>query len=81
MTYKYIKIYEVEGEKRYKLWNPVYKMWVGEIRRERMGQWMHWQLYFSVEFMKELINENRPLGFTNGCLKEISKFITTLYKT
>lgn len=80
MTYKYIKIYEVEGEKRYRLWNPVYEMWVGEIRRERMGQWMHWQLYFSVEFMKELINENRPLGFTNGCLKEISKFITTLYR-
>lgn len=81
MTYKYIKILEVEGEKRYRLWNPVYEMWVGEIRRERMGQWMHWQLYFSVDFMKELVNENRPLGFTNGCLKEISKFITTLYKT
>ena len=77
MTYKYLKIIP-EGE-IYKLWNPVYKIWMGEIRRARMGQWMHWQLYFSVDFMKKLVEDNQELGFTNGCLKEISKFITTLY--
>jgi len=66
MTYKYIEIRK-EGE-IYKIWNLVYKQYVGEIRRERMGQWMHWQLFQC---------SNR--GFTNGCLKEISKFITTLY--
>ena len=66
MTYKYIKIFK-EGE-IYKIWNTIYCKYVGEIRRERMGQWMHWQLF-----------QYPGYGFTNGCLKEISKFITTLY--
>ena len=67
MTYKYIEIVQGMGD-TYKIWNNVYKKYVGEIRRERMGQWMHWQLFQYPEY-----------GFTNGCLKEISKFITTLY--
>ncbi len=67
MTYKYIEIRK-EGE-IYKIWNTVYEKYVGEIRRERMGQWMHWQLF-----------QYEGMGFTNGCLKEISKFITTLYR-
>ena len=79
MTYKYLEISKVEGKDIYKLYNPVYEKDIGEIRRERMGQWMHWQLYFSVEFMTKLVDEGETLGFTNGCLKEISKFITTLY--
>ena len=69
MTYKYIKIYKVKEKKIYRIWNLVYKQWVAEIRRERMGQWMHWQLFYL----------DLKVGFTNGCLKEISKFITTLY--
>ncbi len=67
MTYKYIEIRK-EGE-IYRIWNTVFEKYVGEIRRVRMGQWMHWQLYYLD--LKD--------GFTNGCLKEISKFITTLY--
>lgn len=70
MTYKYIKIFKVKGEERYRIFNKVYEQWVAEIRRERMGQWMHWQLFYL----------DLNVGFTNGCLKEISKFITTLYK-
>ncbi len=66
MKYKYIEIRK-EGE-IYKRWNLVYEKYVGEIKRERMGQWMHWQLF-----------QYPDCGFTNGCLKEISKFITTLY--
>ena len=66
MIYKFIKI--VQCGKIYKIWNTVYKKYVGEIRRERMGQWMHWQSF-----------QYPGCGFTNGCLKEISKFITTLY--
>lgn len=66
MTYKYIEIRK-EGD-IYKLWNPVFEQYVGEIRRERMGQWMHWQLF-----------QYPGCGFTNGCLKEISAFITKLY--
>ena len=65
--YKYIKIVQGMGD-TYKIWNVIYKKYVGEIRRERFGRWMHWQLFQYPEY-----------GFTNGCLKEISKFITTLY--
>lgn len=68
MTYKYIEIQKVD-DKTYSIWNTVYKTHVGQIRYERMGQWMHWQLF-----------QYEGFGFTNGCLKEVSKFITTLYK-
>ena len=67
MTYKYIKIVQGIGD-TYKIWNVIYNKYVGEIRRERMGRWMHWQLF-----------QYPGYGFTNGCLKEISKFITSLY--
>jgi len=67
MTYKYIQI--IEGMNGiYKIWNVIYKDFVGEIRRERFGKWMHWQLFQYPKY-----------GFTNGCLKEISHFITSLY--
>lgn len=65
--YKYIQI--IKKNKIYKIWNNIYEQYVGEIRRERMGSWMHWQLF-----------QYGNIGFTNGCLKEISRFITTLYK-
>ena len=70
MTYKYIKIVKIvnQGYIFYKIYNTVYCKYVGEIRRERMGQWMHWQSF-----------QYSGYGFTNGCLKEISKFITSLY--
>ncbi len=68
MTYKYIKIVQV-SDNVYKIWNVIYKQYVGEIRRKRMGQWMHWQLFYL----------DLKIGFTNGCLKDISKFITSLY--
>jgi len=67
MVYEYIKI--IKKGKIYKIWNTVYEKYVGEIRRERMGTWMHWQLF-----------GNEGVGFSNGCLKEISKFITSLYR-
>lgn len=52
----------------YKIWDTELKKYVGEIRKERMGQWMHWQLFQYLD-----------CGFTNGCLKAVSKFITPLY--
>ncbi len=67
MTYKYIKIVQGIGN-TYKIWNVIYKEYAGEIRRERMGRWMHWQLF-----------QYPGYGFSNGCLKEITKFITSLY--
>lgn len=52
----------------YIIYNRIYNQNVGEIRRERFGTWMHWQLFLY-----------EGCGCTNGCLKEISKFITSLY--
>ena len=52
----------------WEIWNKIYNYRVGEIRKERMGQWMHWQLF-----------GDAGVGFSNGCLKEISAFITKLY--
>ena len=68
MTYKYIEIHKFEGEEVYKIWNTVYEKYVGEIRKERMGRWLHWQLF-----------QYPDSGFTNGCLKHIVPFITKLY--
>ena len=66
--YKYIKF--VKKDKIYKIWNKVYEEYTGEIRKERFGTWMHWQLF----------SDDHTIGFTNGCLKEISAFITLLYR-
>lgn len=52
----------------YKIWDTGIKKYVGEIRRERMGRWMHWQLFLDIE-----------CGLNNSCLKTISNFITPLY--
>jgi hypothetical protein len=57
-----------KGNGIYEVRNKIYKMRVGEIRKERMGTWMHWQLFGDTK-----------VGFSNGCLKEISAFITYLY--
>lgn len=69
MVYKYITLFRVKGKDIYKIKNNVYGNFVGEIRKERMGKFMHWQLFQYPE-----------CGFTNGCLKEISNFITGLYR-
>ncbi len=65
---KYTEFYDV-GKGVYEVWNIIYNKKVGEIRKARMGKWMHWQLY----------GDDPDVGFSNGCLKEISKFITSLY--
>ena len=83
MTNKYTEFIK-EGE-IYKIKNLIYTKkygydyFVGEISKERMGQWMHWCLTLTPEFMKQLVKENAKLAFSNGCLREISAFITTLY--
>ena len=66
MTNKYTEFIQ-EGE-IYKIRNIIYDQIVGEIRKERMGTWMHWQLFLYPD-----------CGCSNGCLKEIVPFITSLY--
>ena len=65
---KYTEFYDM-GKGVYEVWNIIYNKKVGEIRKERMGKWMHWHLF----------GDSSDVGFSNGCLKEISKFITSLY--
>ncbi len=48
---------------------------LGFIRRERVGKFMHWKLVL----VRELFYNCSEIGFTNGCLKEITSFITKLY--
>lgn len=71
MENKYTEFKRVEDELDeiyFIVWNKVYNQAVGIIRKERMGKWMHWQLFL-----------NEGCGCSNGCLKEITEFITSLY--
>ena len=76
---KYTEFKKIKDKEEYNIYNKIYDIKVGRIKKARMGTWMHWQLYFTVKFMKKMVEKNQDLGFSNGCLKEISKFITTLY--
>jgi hypothetical protein len=69
---KYLEINMAFGEKGslgyWILVNKQQQEIVGYIKRRRLGKFMHWCL------------EPEPeTYFSNGCLKEISKFITELY--
>ena len=63
----------------YQIYNSK-EQYLGEIRKMRVGKFMHW--CFCPDFGDEHELENFCTGdlyFTNGCLKEISTFITKLY--
>jgi len=66
MPNKYTEFHKKENY--YLIWNKIYCKYVGQIRKERMGTWMHWQLFLYPN-----------CGCSNGCLKEIVPFITSLY--
>lgn len=68
MENKYVNFKEIR-KGVFEVWNIIYNYRVGEIRKERMGRWMHWQLF-----------GDAGVGFSNGCLKEVSAFITELYR-
>lgn len=52
----------------YEVWNTVYNEYVGLVKKQRVGTWMHWCFF-----------PEKDIWFSNGCLKEISEFITSLY--
>ena len=56
-------------QKAYRLENIQQNSTIGFISKMRVGRFMHWCL-----------SPKEDTYFTNGCLKEISKFITKLYK-
>ena len=66
MKMKYVKI-ERASEKRFNVLNHNDEP-LGYIELMKVGKWMHW-----------CFNPDMDTFYTNGCLKDISKFITTLY--
>lgn len=67
---EYLEIKDVEGleGERFEIRNTQQDETIGWIEKWRVGRFPHWCL------MPE-----SGTYFTNGCLKEISKFITELY--
>jgi hypothetical protein len=65
---KYLEIKLVLNKDYYACINIQQDVIVGYIKRRRLGRFMHWCL-----------EPESETYFSNGCLKEISKFITELY--
>ncbi len=68
MPNKYCQFKKIKGKDEYNVYNKIYGIKIGRIKKARMGTWMHWQIFPA-----------NNLGFSNGCLKEISLFITKCY--
>ncbi len=69
---KYLSITELprdtSNQEAYEVRNPLQNIPIGIIIKERVGRFLHWTFRPQPETY-----------FTNGCLKEISKFMTKLY--
>jgi len=71
---KYLNIQKIGTSNTYVIHNLENEI-LGFIRKERVGKFMHWKLVLT----KMLFEDCEEIGFTNGCLKEITSFITKLY--
>ena len=60
--------FEEQGKDLYYIYNHE-KEFLGVINRSRVGKFMHW-----------IFCPQEQTFFTNGCLKEIVEFITSLYR-
>lgn len=65
---KYTEFKKIKDKEEYNVYNKIYDIKVGRIKKSRVGRFMHWCLF-----------PKPKMWFSNGCLKEISKFITKLY--
>jgi hypothetical protein len=66
---------DIESGRYYQIFNTK-KQYLGEIRRKRVGRFMHWCFC-------PALDDDMAVGdlwFSNGCLKEIVDFISSLYK-
>jgi len=63
---KYLEI--INKGSKYIVRNKQQDVTIGVIEKMRVGRFMHW-----------VLSPQPGTYFTNGCLKEISKFITNLY--
>jgi hypothetical protein len=66
---------DIESGRYYQIFNKK-SQYLGEIRKKRMGRFMHWCFC-------PALDDDMGVGdlwFSNGCLKEIVEFISDLYK-
>lgn len=63
----YLSFFEFEKEK-YNVVNVIKKDKLGIIKKNKVGRWNHWCFF-----------PEQDTYYSNGCLKEITKFITSLY--
>jgi hypothetical protein len=78
---RYLKIVKAKDEEDcYILFNVKQDTKIGFIEKRRVGRFMHWCLIIDEKIIgNNLFADNEEVYFTNGCLKEISTFITKLY--
>lgn len=82
MQSKYLEIINAQDKKDcYILRNKQQDVIIGFIERVRVGRFMHWCLVINDRVLGSgAWSDNKEMVyFTNGCLKEISAFITKLY--
>ena len=81
MKSKYINIVKAKDEDNcYIILNTKQNIQIGFIERRRVGRFMHWCLVIDEKIIgNNLFADNEEVYFSNGCLKEISTFITKLY--
>jgi len=60
--------YAKKADKTIEVYNQIRNEFIGKIEKLRVGKFMHW-----------CFCPANDCFFTNGCLKEITKFITKLY--
>ena len=72
-----IRKVETEGETMYIIYNKAGD-YIGMIRKERNGKFMHWNLIIPLDLMETLVNTKQYLSFSPGCQDEIREFCKEL---
>ena len=67
-------IFENQGEGKHYIVKNMDDQLLGLICKRRVGKFMHWC------FVSAPTSNDEEMWFTNGCLKEITTFITKLYR-
>ena len=62
----------------YEVYNQSENELIGRIRKERVGQWIHYCFVVDVVLMEEMIKTNSYLSYSPGCQDEIRQFCKEL---
>jgi len=66
-----------EGEVLYVIYNKDGD-YIGMIRKDMNGRFMHWNLVIPLDLMESLVNTKQYLSFSPGCQDEIREFCKKL---